>query len=149
MSFFANADVTVSGSMERAFAELSDFRSWKAFMPPEFTPVRGPSRILKSGDRVHVKLDTGMLMLPAVIQILWVRAPKEIAWSGGNALLRAEHRFYFETTESGETRIRSEEEWTGALSHVGALARRIKRQAEIIGSAQLHGLATHLKALSS
>ncbi len=146
MSFIASAECTVPGSVEDAFAQLSDFRAWKKFMPREFEPLRGPERTLKSGDRVRVKLDAGGLSLPTVIHVLWVRSPREIAWGGGNALLRAEHRFYFEKAEDGATRIRSEEEWTGLLSRVGPIARRVKRQAEIIGKLQLDGLAAHLSS---
>lgn len=139
MSFTASATIVIRAEIGDAFAKFTDHSRWKEFMPRQFAPLSGPERPLRAGDRVRVLLDTGALRLPAPLRVLRVEAPRELAWGGGNALLRAEHRFVFEQAGAGEIRIRSDEDWTGLLSHVPAVARRVQRQTEKVERAQLEG----------
>lgn len=149
MSFMASASRRIQLDPEQAFERFVDFRNWAAFMPDSFRPLRGPDRPLKPGDRLKLSLDTGALKLPVVIGVFCLDPPHEIVWGGGNALLFASHRFGFEPAEGGGVRICSDEEWTGLLANVGPVARRVKRQAEIVGRAQLEGFARYIERESS
>jgi hypothetical protein len=142
MAFTASASLTIRAPRDQAFDEFSDFRNWRSFMPRSFRPLSGPERALRAGDRIRVLLDTGALRLPAVVRVLSVDPPREIVWGGGSRLLlRAAHHFVFETDSEAGTRIRSDEHWTGLLARLAPVARRVKRQAELVGMAQLEGFA--------
>jgi hypothetical protein len=143
MPFVAEALRGVELPPEEAFDRFVDFRRWHEWMPAAFRPISGPDRALREGDRVRAVLDTGRVRLPIAFRVMRVRPGREIAWGGGpRALLQAEHRFLFEASGAGATEIRSAETWRGALAEVGPLARRIQKQAERVGAAQLDGFAT-------
>ena len=139
MPLTASVSRTVRATPTEAFAKFVDFPSWKQFMPRAFRPLSGPDRALRTGDRLRALLDTGKLRIPVPVKVFRVEAPREVVWGGGNALLRAEHRFVFEDAGDGTTRIHSDEDWTGVLTRIPPIARRLKRQAEIVGAAQLDG----------
>ncbi len=141
MSVIALATQTVRAAPAEAFEKFVDFRNWEQFMPPEFRPVSGPSRVLKPGDRVKMRLDAGAVRLPVPVDVFSMDPPREVVWGGGNKLLHARHRFVFEDAGDGQTLVKSDEEWTGMLCSVGSVARRLKRQAEVVAKAQLSGFA--------
>ncbi len=144
MSLIALAECTVPGAPESVVRKFVDFRNWPYFMPAQFRPMSGPQRALRTGDRLRIRIDAGFARLPTPVDVFSVDEPKEVVWGGGNALLHARHRFRFEA-DGTQTRILSDEVWTGLLSRVGGPARRIKRQAEVIGQAQLDGFARWLR----
>ena len=85
------------------------------------------------------------LPMPAVMRISRVVANRELGWRGGlPGILMAEHVFYFDAAGVGATRVRSEETWTGALSRVRFVARRVAQVAERVGREQLDALARSL-----
>lgn len=116
-------------------------------MPASFRPLSGPKRLLVAGDRLKVALDTGSLKLPITIRVFRVEPPRFISWGGGTLLLNADHRFVFEDQDGGTTLIRSDEEWSGALSRVDAIASRIRRQATSGAQAQLDGFARFIEGI--
>jgi hypothetical protein len=134
MSCVARGEETVPGSVEAVFAEFTDYRTWTAWMPPLFRPVWGPSRPLREGDRMVVRLGA----LPTVLKVERLRAPHEVCWSGGiPGFLHARHTFSFEPAAEGSTRIESAEPWTGVLTAAAPIAKAIVRSAEAVGGAQL------------
>ncbi|MFW6050264.1 MAG: SRPBCC family protein [Myxococcota bacterium] len=135
MGITAEAERTVELPRERAFELFIDYSRWHEWMPRDFRPVSGPDRPLVQGDRLKVRIPP----ITAHLKVLRVRPGEEICWGGGVPGLRAEHSFYFEDAGPGRTRIRSVEPWTGALTKVGPLAARLKKEAERIGAAQLDG----------
>jgi hypothetical protein len=146
MAFTASATRTIDAARADAFDKFIDFRNWRSFMPRAFRALSGPERPLRAGDRVRVLLDTGALRLPTALRVISVDPPREVVWGGGSRLLlRAAHHIVFDTDPGGGTLIRSEEHWTGLLARLGPIARRVKRQAETIGAAQLDGFARWLE----
>lgn len=145
MSVTARVSRTVKGDARSAFGKFVDFRNWESFMPPEFRPLEGPSRELKPGDRLRMVLDTGAVKLKVPVDVFSMDAPREVVWGGGSGLLHARHRFVFSDAGDGTTLIVSDEEWTGLLPKIPALARRVKRQAELVAEAQLGGFARWLE----
>jgi hypothetical protein len=137
----ASATCTIRASASEAFAKFIDYRNWRSFMPAEFRPVSGPARPLKPGDRVRVRLDAGGIRLPVPVDVFSLDEPHEVVWGGGNLLLHARHRFVFENAADGTTLVRSDEDWTGLLVHIAPIARRLERQSEVVGRAQLEGFA--------
>jgi hypothetical protein len=146
MSIVAEASRTLKGSPADAFAAFIDFRNWESFMPREFRPVVGPNRELAPGDRLRMLLDTGAVRLAVPVDVFSIDAPREVVWGGGSGLLHARHRFVFRDGGDGKTIIDSSEEWTGLLPRVGPIARRVKRQAEVVAEAQLAGFARWFEA---
>jgi hypothetical protein len=141
MSVVAEVTRTVKGNADEAFAKFIDFRNWESFMPSQFRPVVGPNRALVPGDRLRMQLDTGAVRLKVPVDVFSIDAPREVVWGGGSGLLHARHRFRFEDRGDGTVLIASYEEWTGLLPRIGPIARRVKRQAEIVAEAQLDGFA--------
>ncbi len=136
MTFTADAELTISGPIEAVFSRFVDYRRWEEWMPSTFRPMRGPSRPLRSGDRLLIRV-TG---LPSFIKVFQVDSPREVAWGGGiPGLLSARHSFVFEALGDKTTRIRSSEPWTGLVTNVQSVADRIKRSAEKVGLSQLEG----------
>ena len=81
---------------------------------------------------------------PATIEVTVVDRAREITWCGGvRGLLRAEHRFLFESDGKGGTKIHSHETWRGVLAPL--LKPFVKPRAERIGGEQLAGLAKAVK----
>jgi hypothetical protein len=76
--------------------------------------------------------------LAAPVDIFSIDAPHEIVWGGGTALLQARHSFRFEA-DADDTKIVSDEVWTGLLARIPSVGRKVRRQAERIGQAQLAG----------
>lgn len=146
MSLIASVSRTVRAAPADAFEKFVDFRNWEAFMPRAFRPKRGPERPLAAGDRLRMLLDTGPLRVPVPVDVFDIQPPREVTWGGGNKLLHASHRFVFEDAGEGSTLIRSEEEWTGLLTRFPGLARRVKKQAERVGKAQLDGFARFIES---
>jgi hypothetical protein len=135
MPFTAEAELTLDAPIEAVFSQFIDYPKWTHWMPATFRPMGGPSRSLAPGDRLLVNV-TGV---PSRLRVERVDPPTEVCWSGGlPGLLVARHSFFFESV-GGATRIRSVEPWTGLLSNVGIVARRIQRTAERVGLAQLQG----------
>ena len=107
-------------------------------MPASFHPMRGPSRPLRAGDRLLVRV-TG---LPSLLYVDLVEASREVRWSGGlPGLMHARHTFAFEAVGDKTTRVRSTEPWTGVVTKLPPLAARIHRVAERVGKSQLEGFA--------
>ena len=105
-------------------------------MPASFRPMRGPSRPLRQGDRLLIRV-TG---LPSIIRVERVEGPREVCWSGGlPGVMHARHTFTFEAVGDKTTRVRSTEPWTGIVTKVKPLADRIQGAAERVGRHQLEG----------
>jgi len=145
MSFVATVSRAIQANAVEAFTKFSDFELWSKFMPASFRPIRGPKRQLVAGDMLRMRLDTGAVKLPVSVQVFRVEAPHTISWGGGSRLLHADHRFVFEAQGDDGVMIRSEEEWSGLLTSVGPLAKRIRRQAEIVAHEQLDGFARFIE----
>jgi hypothetical protein len=110
-------------------------------MPASFRPSGASTGTLRERAKLRVRL-LGM-PLPVSIQVSIVRRPQEIAWRGGvPGLFLGDHHFFFEPKGAAEVTVRSVETWTGVLASL--LKRRIRRDAERIGSEQLEGLASSL-----
>lgn len=136
MALIAQSELTVPGPVDAVFSQFVDYPRWTAWMPASFRPLRGPSRPLRAGDRLLIRI-TG---LPAIIHVDRVESPREVCWSGGlSGVVRARHTFTFEPAGDKATRIRSTEPWTGAFTKVKPLADRIRSGAERIGRSQLEG----------
>jgi hypothetical protein len=141
MSVIAKVSRNVRGNASEAFGKFIDFRNWERFMPDQFRPISGPERQLKPGDRLRMELDTGAFRLKVPVDVFSIDEPREVVWGGGSGLLHARHRFVFRDAGNGTVVIDSDEEWTGLLPRIGPIARRVKRQAEIVAEAQLGGFA--------
>lgn len=142
MTVTAEAERTVELPRDRAFQLFIDYPNWHRWMPKDFEPLSGPARALAAGDVVQVRLPP----IKAKIKVLRVRPGEEVCWGGGGPGLRAEHSFYFEDAGEGRTRIRSVEPWTGPATKIGPLARRLLKEANRIGAAQLDGFVAYAKA---
>jgi hypothetical protein len=140
MSFVAATECKLPVPQETAFDRLADHASWRSWMPRSFRPVGSSGGVLREGDRLRVRIAGSPVATPIVVRV--VRRPHEIMWSGGvPGVLYAEHHFFFES-EDGGVRVRSVENWSGALTLV---ARRVVLpKAQIIGGEQLTGLARAL-----
>ena len=136
MALIAESELTISGPLETVFSQFVDYRHWSAWMPASFRPMRGPSRPLRAGDRLLIRV-TG---LPSLVHVDLVDAPREVCWSGGlSGVMHARHTFRFEAVGDKTTRIRSREPWTGLVTRVKPLADRIRSAAERVGRSQLEG----------
>jgi hypothetical protein len=136
MALIAESELTISGPIDTVFSQFVDFRRWSAWMPASFRPMRGPSRPLRQGDRLLVRV-TG---LPSIIRVELVEGPREVCWSGGlPGVMHARHTFTFEAASDRTTRVRSTEPWTGVVTRLKPLADRIQRTAERVGRSQLEG----------
>jgi hypothetical protein len=136
MPLIAESEHTISGPIEAVFSRFIDFRRWEAWMPSAFRPMRGPSRPLRTGDRLLVNV-TG---LPSLLRVEEVDSPRQVCWSGGlPGLMFARHTFTFEAVGDKTTRIRSVEPWTGVVTKVPPLAARIQGAAQRVGKSQLEG----------
>ena len=145
MSFVATVSRSIRANAVEAFAKFSDFELWSKFMPASFRPIRGPQRKLMAGDLLRMRLDTGAIKLPVAVQVFRVEAPRTISWGGGSRLLHADHRFVFEAQDDDTVVIRSDEEWSGLLTSVAPIAKRIRRQAEAVAIEQLDGFARFIE----
>jgi hypothetical protein len=123
-------------SPEVAFDTLADHDSWPAWMPSSFKPVGRPLGILRVGVAPKVRING--LPVATVLHVDVVDRPREITWSGGNAVLHGRHSFLFEAREGG-ARVTSSETWTGALAWL--LKPVLRRGAARVGRAQLEGIA--------
>ena len=144
MSFVASANGVVQASSEECFSRLRDFLTWRDWMPQSFRPLRGPIRPMQIGDRLHLRILPKPRSVPLLITVTIVRveAGREITWRGGiRGLLVGEHSFFFESAGPSATFVRSEETWSGILTWVGFIARRIRASASRIGQEQIHALA--------
>jgi hypothetical protein len=120
------------------FDRLADHASWLDWMPSSFRPVDRTPASLSRGARLKTRI--AHAPVASTLEVTVVDRPREITWCGGaRGVLRAEHRFLFEPTPNGGTRIRSVETWRGVLSPL--LKPIVKRAAERIGKKQLESLA--------
>ncbi|HEY8074447.1 MAG TPA: SRPBCC family protein [Labilithrix sp.] len=138
MSFVTEATSVAEAPPEAVFDRLSDFASWRDWMPRAFRPIGKEPASLARGAKMRVSIAHGP---PSKLEVTAHDRPREIAWRGGvAALLGAEHRFLFESLDDGKrTRIRSVETWRGALTPF--LRPIVKRLAERIGKQQVDALA--------
>ena len=142
MSFVAEARRVIAASPDACFARLADFPSWTDWMPSSFRPLSGPTRTLVVGDVLNVKI--AGLPGKAVLRVVRAEPGRAIGWQGGvPGVLDAIHTFHFSAQGDG-TLVHSEETWTGALTSVGPLARRVQTMAEAVGTAHLEALARSL-----
>src|SRR5262249_39916394 len=131
-------------------AKFVDYDNWKKFMPRSFKPLKGPTGRLVPGARVSIRISTGLLPMFASLKVARVEADREITWRGGvPGVLVGEHSFLFDDEGDGKTRVRSEETWSGALTRVGAVAERIRVQAERIGAAQIASFAKWIEGAAN
>lgn len=145
MTVTAEAERIAPLPRERAFELFIDYPSWHLWMPKSFQPVSGPSRPLREGDRLVVRIPP----INARMRIVRVRPNEEVCWGGGGpGVLHAEHSFYFEDEGPGRTRIRSIEPWTGLLTRIGPVAAYLHREANKIGAAQLDGFIRYAQSQS-
>jgi hypothetical protein len=136
MPLIADVEHTISGPIDAVFSRFIDYRSWDAWMPSLFRPMRGPSRPLRAGDRLLVRVAG----LPTLITVEHVDAPREVRWGGGvPGVLHARHTFTFEAVGDKVTRIHSVEPWTGLLTQVKPLAGKLQGSAEAGARGQLKG----------
>ena len=128
MTAIAVAELTVDAPRPVAFQKFIDYAHWDLWMPADFRPVAGPARALRPGDLVKVSVGPkGLILLK--LEVLRVREGVEICWRGGpKGLLQGEHSFFFSDLggPTAQTRIRSEEPLTGALT-VGPLGAGVER----------------------
>lgn len=96
--------------LDVAFQHFIDFSRWDQWMPADFRPISGPARALRSGDAFKVGIGRSFMTLK--LEVLRVRANKEVCWSGGFPVLRGEHSFFF-SGALGKTLVRSEEALSG------------------------------------
>ncbi len=138
MTFVAEATGEADAPPEAVFDRLSDFASWRDWMPRAFRPVGKEPASLARGVKMRVRIAHGA---PAALEVTVHERPREIAWRGGiPVVLGAEHRFVFEPIADGKrTRIRSVETWRGALTPF--LRPIVKRVAERIAAQQIAALA--------
>ena len=144
MSFVASASGVVQAPSEECFARLRDFLSWRDWMPQSFRPLRGPLHPMQIGDRLHLRIIPRLRAVPLLVTatIVRVEAGREITWRAGiRGLLVGEHSFFFEAAGPSATFVRSEERWSGILTWVGFIARRIRESASRIGQEQIRALA--------
>ena len=144
MSAIAVAELTVHAARDVAWSRFIDFAHWDLWMPPDFRPISGPARALVAGDKLSIGVGP-KARLQLSVDVIRVRAGKEICWSGGRApLLSGVHSFLFADAEPGQTRIRSEETLDGALT-LGPLAARVERAATDTANDILTRFSDHLK----
>ena len=138
MAFVAEAFLSLDVPPEVAFDALADHPSWAGWMPRSFIPVSRADGPLRAGKKLRMKIAGAPVASTIVVTV--VERAREITWCGGvRGLLRAEHRFLFESDGKGGTKIHSHETWRGALAPL--LKHVVKPAAERVGSEQLAGLA--------
>jgi hypothetical protein len=136
MPLIAATEYTIAGPIDTVFSRFIDYPQWAAWMPSIFRPMRGPSRPLRTGDRILISLSG----LPSFIKVELVDAPREVRWGGGvPGILHASHTFRFEAVDEKTTRILSSEPWTGLVTHVPTIGARIQKTAEAAARGQLKG----------
>ena len=143
MPVVAEAERSVDLGRDEAFDLFIDFPRWSQWMPKVFEPLSGPDRPLRDGDVFRVRLPP----MPANVRVFRIRRPHEVCWGGGIPGLHAEHSFFFEEEGPSRTRIRSVEPWTGFLTSIGPIARKVQRDATMIGGAQLDGFLGFVRSL--
>jgi hypothetical protein len=132
MSVFAHAQLELDRPIDEVFARFVDFSTWRHWMPDAFAPVHGPKRALRPGDRVVVRM-AGIALAP--LRVLRVELDREVCWRGGIPfLLAGEHSFFFDDLGAGRTRIRSEEPFSGLLTRIAPVGKRIERDAGAVGA---------------
>ena len=142
MSVVAQAQLELDRPIEEVFANFVDYGTWHAWMPDGFVPVHGPKRVLRPGDRVVVRMAGAAL---ASLRVLRVRLNEEVCWRGGiPGVIVGEHSFFFEDLGAGRTRVRSEEPFSGLLTRVAPLGKRIERDASAVGRRMLENLREFL-----
>jgi hypothetical protein len=138
----AQAELELDRPVEQVFAALLDYRTWPHWMPKAFAPVRGPSRELRAGDRVTVRMNGALITR---LSVLRVRPNKEISWRGGlPGLLVGEHSFFFDDLGQGRTRVRSHEPFTGLLTKLPPVGKTLKRDAGAVGLQMLENLRDYV-----
>jgi hypothetical protein len=143
MAVVASAEIELDEPVAALFARFVDYTTWASWMPSNFRPVRGPSRALRVGDRVTVRMGPGLL---TPLSVLRLRPGREICWRGGiPGVLVGEHSFFFDDLGDGRTRIRSEEPFTGVLPRLGPLGRAIEREAGHTGMKMLEGFRDYVQ----
>lgn len=136
MPFVAEASLSLDVSPEVAFDALADHPSWASWMPRSFTPISKADGPLRVGKKLRMKIAGA----PATIEVTVVDRARELTWCGGvRGVLRAEHRFLFESDGKGGATVRSHETWRGALAPIVKVF--LKPAAERVGRQQLAGLA--------
>ena len=124
MSAIAIAERDVAVPLSEAFACFVDFTCWSSWMPRTFSPLRGPNRALREGDRFKVRVGS----MPLSLAVIRFSLNGEICWRGGSrCVMRGDHSFTF-ADAAGKTRIRSEETLSG-LPALGPLSSRLERAA--------------------
>jgi len=92
-------------------------------------------------------IDNGAFTVKVPVDVQRIDEGREVMWGGGvPGVLVAAHSFFFDDEGGGRTRIRSEELWTGVLTRIAPIAKRIRAQAERIGAAQLEGFVRHVES---
>ncbi|HEX7478984.1 MAG TPA: hypothetical protein VF331_14355 [Polyangiales bacterium] len=145
MPLIASAELLVAVPVETAFRHFIDFSAWDLWMPKGFRPIVGPSRPLREGDQLKMAIGPGP-GLPSTLRVIRLRPQREICWGGGvPGVLVGEHSFFF-AEEGGQTRMRSEEPFSGLLAR-GPLAALIEREATKTGERTLRSFADYLAKL--
>jgi hypothetical protein len=138
MTVIAEAQLEIDRPASELFDALCDYRNWRTIMPKAFSPMRGPERALRVGDRMTVRMNGA---LPAQLTVLRVEPHREICWRGGLAgLLVGEHSFLFEELGPTRARVRSREPFTGLLTKLPPVAKTLRRDASVVGLQMLEGL---------
>ena len=142
MPFTADVELTIAGPIDTVFSQFIDYRRWSTWMPPVFRPLRGPSRPLREGDRLVIRIAGA----PTFLRVERLDPPHEVRWSGGvPGILHARHSFWFEAVGDQSTRVRSVEPWTGVLTRVAPIATPLRRAAEDGGRRMLQGFERWFK----
>jgi hypothetical protein len=139
VSIIALAELEVPAPLSQVFAHFIDFSSWSAWMPALFTPISGPQRALREGDKFKVRIGR----LPVSLEVARFRPEAEFGWQGGSPwVIQGIHTFKFEAVGS-KTRIRSEETLSGLLA-LRVMSAKLSRQAAAEATHLMKGFANHL-----
>ncbi len=111
MDIVARAELEVAAPLSQVFAHFVDFPRWSQWMPAIFTPVSGPERSLRQGDKFKVRIGK----LPVSLEVVSLLHDAAFGWRGGSPwIVQGTHTFQFEAS-GAKTLIRSTELLSGKL----------------------------------
>jgi hypothetical protein len=146
MAAIATAELTIDVPLPVAFERFTDFSTWDLWMPPTFRPITGPARQLRVGDQLKIDLGETGRRVRTELNVIRVRLNRELCWRAGvPGVLLGEHSFFF-AEKAGRTALRSEEPFSGVLSH-RPWSNLVERTANRVHNQMLAGFASHVRTL--